>query len=75
MNLVPRFSWLAKLGWRLPRAAARPDFADMGTAFGLDASLASSFAPSAVMTGKKKGRSPKEAPRLPAAPARSRKPR
>ena len=41
MNLSPAFSWLAKLKWQRPRRAKRLDFADMGTAFGLDASLES----------------------------------
>jgi hypothetical protein len=40
MNLVPAFSWLA--GLRRQRPAAPLDFADMGTAFGLDASLGTS---------------------------------
>ena len=39
MNLVPTFSWFTHFKWQMPRRSAQPDFADMGTAFGLDASL------------------------------------
>ncbi|KNZ34165.1 MAG: hypothetical protein AD742_01815 [Methylibium sp. NZG] len=39
MNLVSPFSWFAGWRWQRSRAGARPDFADMGTAFGLDASM------------------------------------
>ena len=39
MNLVPTFSWLTKVRWQRPRPAAPADFGDMGTAFGLDASI------------------------------------
>jgi hypothetical protein len=39
MNLVPAFSWLTRLKWQRLRPAASVDFADMGTAFGLDASM------------------------------------
>lgn len=39
MNLVPPKAWLSAFRWQLPRRASGPDFADMGTAFGLDASL------------------------------------
>ena len=39
MNLVPSFSWFTSLRWQRLRPAAVPDFADMGTAFGLDASF------------------------------------
>ena len=39
MNLVPTFSWLTSLRRARARRAAPFDFADMGTAFGLDASL------------------------------------
>ncbi len=39
MNLVPSFSWFTSLRWQRLRPAAGPDFADMGTAFGLDASF------------------------------------
>jgi hypothetical protein len=39
MNLVPTFSWLTQLRWQRARPAAPPDLADMGTAFGLDASM------------------------------------
>jgi hypothetical protein len=39
MSLVPSFSWFAILRWQRLRPAAAPDFGDMGTAFGLDASM------------------------------------
>jgi hypothetical protein len=39
MNLVPTFSWFSALRLRWPRGACQPDFGDMGTAFGLEASL------------------------------------
>ena len=39
MNLVPTFAWFAGLRQRRRLNAARLDFADMGTAFGLDASM------------------------------------
>ena len=39
MNLVPTFTWFAGLRQRRRLNAARLDFADMGTAFGLDASM------------------------------------
>jgi len=39
MNLVPSFSWWARLRRARFGFAATPDFGDMGTAFGLDASL------------------------------------
>ena len=31
--------WWSTLTWRRGRSSSQPDFADMGTAFGLDASL------------------------------------
>ncbi len=39
MSLVPSFSWFASLRWQRLRPAVPPDFADMGTAFGHDASM------------------------------------
>jgi hypothetical protein len=68
MNLVPALSWLA--GLRQQRPAAPLDFADMGTAFGLDASLDASLGaspdsePPATIPAvfMKKGRPETEAP-------------
>ena len=64
MNLVPTFSWFA--GLRRQRPDALPDFADMGTAFGLDASLDASLdsEPPATIPAvfMKKGRPETEAP-------------
>ena len=56
MNLVPTFSWFAGLRWQRPRHAAPLDFADMGTAFGLDASLDTEPAISRLAPLMKKGR-------------------
>ena len=39
MSRVLSFSWFANLRWQRRRSIASPDFGDMGTAFGLDASL------------------------------------
>ncbi|CAN5821178.1 hypothetical protein BH11PSE8_BH11PSE8_29860 [soil metagenome] len=40
MNLTNSIEWLASLArQQTPGASDEPDFADMGTAFGLDASL------------------------------------
>ena len=39
MNLIPRLAWFSAIEWRIPRSRSGPDFADMGTAFGLDACL------------------------------------
>ena len=39
MSLVSPFSWFANLRWQRLQPAAPADFADMGTAFGLDASM------------------------------------
>ncbi len=40
MNKVSRLSWWSKVGSRKATPADDDDFADMGTAFGLDASMA-----------------------------------
>ena len=39
MNKVPNVPWWASKGLAKPDAAPDTDYADMGTAFGLDASL------------------------------------
>lgn len=39
MSLVPPFSWFVGWRWQRARVSAGPDFGDMGTAFGLDASI------------------------------------
>lgn len=39
MNKVPNIPWWASKGLRKPEAPPDTDYADMGTAFGLDASL------------------------------------
>jgi hypothetical protein len=59
MNLVPTFAWFTHFKWHVPRRSSPPDFADMGTAFGLDASLDSEPAVLPVETAaaaQKKGR-------------------
>ena len=40
MNLMTGLAWLAALRQQRPERRESPDLADMGTAFGLDASLA-----------------------------------
>ena len=40
MNLIPGLAWFAALRWHRPERRQTPDLADMGTAFGLDASMA-----------------------------------
>ncbi len=48
MNLTNGIEWLASLARQhAPGGADEPDFADMGTAFGLDASLMALGAPDA----------------------------
>ena len=61
MNLIPTFSWLASLKWQRPHRVAPLDFADMGTAFGLDASL-DSMPPLETVVAMKKGRPETGAP-------------
>jgi hypothetical protein len=39
MSRVPPFSWFANLRWQRLRGVPPTDFGDMGTAFGLDASM------------------------------------
>jgi hypothetical protein len=39
MSLIPSFSWFANLRWQRLRPASAADFGDMGTAFGLDATI------------------------------------
>ena len=39
MNKVPNIPWWSSMGLRKPEPAPDTDYADMGTAFGLDASL------------------------------------
>ena len=39
MSMALSFSWFANLRWQRRRSIASPDFGDMGTAFGLDASF------------------------------------
>jgi hypothetical protein len=46
MKLFPE--WLASRGKRRSEPSADPDFADMGTAFGLDASMAHDVEPQAA---------------------------
>ncbi|HEV7914630.1 MAG TPA: hypothetical protein VGP22_12765 [Albitalea sp.] len=41
MNKVPNIPWWSSIGLRRPDATPDTDYADMGTAFGLDASLSS----------------------------------
>ena len=53
MNLVPPLAWLSALTRSFSRRPSRPDFCDMGTAFGLDASLAPEVA-AAPLAEKKK---------------------
>jgi hypothetical protein len=60
MNLVHTFSWFA--GLRRQRPAAPRDFADMGTAFGLDASLDTEPPTTVPAVFMKKGRPETEAP-------------
>ena len=55
MNLVPAFSWLTRLRWQRLRPASQVDFADMGTAFGLDASM-DSLPAAEPAAGMKRGR-------------------
>ena len=67
MNKGNHSPWWTMISWRGKAAADRqPDFADMGTAFGLDASLASDF----VAPG---GDSPLEGPTSQAGPGKSAK--
>ena len=40
MNKQPNIPWWASMGFRKPDAPVDTDYADMGTAFGLDASMA-----------------------------------
>ena len=40
MNKVPNQAWWSTMGFPKPEPARDEDFADMGTAFGLDASMA-----------------------------------
>ncbi len=61
MNWVPSLAWFARLGWARSQRQAPPDFADMGTAFGLDAWL--EFQPRAETAATlKKGRPETGAP-------------
>jgi len=39
MNKVPNQPWWSSMGFVKPEPAREEDFADMGTAFGLDASM------------------------------------
>lgn len=39
MNKVPNIPWWASMGFHKPEPPADTDYADMGTAFGLDASM------------------------------------
>jgi hypothetical protein len=39
MNLRSSMTWWSGFKWRMPRPLVARDLADMGTAFGLDASL------------------------------------
>jgi hypothetical protein len=39
MNKVPNIPWWSSVGSRKPEPAPDTDYADMGTAFGLDASM------------------------------------
>jgi len=39
MNKVPNIPWWASMGFHKPEPAPDTDYADMGTAFGLDASM------------------------------------
>ncbi|WP_280153769.1 hypothetical protein [Piscinibacter sp. XHJ-5] len=39
MNKVPNIPWWSSMGLRKPEPVPDTDYADMGTAFGLDASL------------------------------------
>ena len=61
MNWVPSWAWFAHLGWARSQRHSLRDFADMGTAFGLDASL--EFLPCAEPAmAKKNGRPEIRAP-------------
>ena len=73
MNLTSPLAWWAAIKWRIERPARQPDFGDMGTAFGLDASLED--APEALPppTRHWKGRFDVEAPRVRLVPPRLRR--
>jgi hypothetical protein len=47
MNKLPNQPWWSSMGFRKPEPSHDPDFADMGTAFGLDASMTPAPEPSA----------------------------
>ena len=47
MNKVPNQAWWSSMGFRKPEPAHEDDFADMGTAFGLDASMGPAAEPEA----------------------------
>jgi hypothetical protein len=73
MNLAPAFSWFASLRWQRARPVALLDFADMGTAFGLDASLDSEPSTTMPAVFMKNGRSETGAPEQQATRADRRK--
>jgi hypothetical protein len=68
MSFIPSFAWLSNFSWRVARPTTGRDFADMGTAFGLDASMDDEPAPAPARIGAaragahKKGRSETGAP-------------
>jgi len=62
MNLVPAFTWFASLRWPRAQPAVPLDFADMGTAFGLDASLDSELPTTIPAVFMKNGRPESGAP-------------
>ena len=66
MNLLPE--WLTSLGLRRAAPAAEPDFADMGTAFGLDASMAPEWGHPASGSGTASGTPPIRLPGTPPGP-------
>jgi len=68
MSLVPTFSWFAVLRWQRLRPASAPDFGDMGTAFGLDASMSSGPPTTVPAFFMKNGRSETGAPERRRAP-------
>ena len=39
MNKLQALPWWSSIGWHKPHPAHEDDYADMGTAFGLDASM------------------------------------
>jgi hypothetical protein len=51
MDKLPNIPWWASMGFHRPAPAPDTDYADMGTAFGLDASMGSSKDTDALPSG------------------------